>query len=219
MLSDRELQTVRSTFLFRDADKDVPEALFSGLDIRRTVFPKGKVVYTPETFSRQLGILLSGRMLVTKGALTVSELAEGDVFGAAALYGGGTRYAATLTARTECVVLFLTEEAVRTLIDRSPVIRENYIRYLTGRILFLSAKVDALSAGSGGDRLARYLLSNADDDGILTVRSMTELASRLGMGRASLYRELDKLTARGAITRRGKTVILSDPALLESSQP
>ena len=190
MLSEQEIKIVRDTFLFRDVPDGDLEELLRAADGLRTAFRKGEVIYTPDAFSRRLGILLKGRVLVTKGTLTVSELAEGDVFGAAALYGGETRYASTLTARTACTVLFFTEEAVRTLIDRSAAVRESYIRYLTGRIRFLSAKVDALGAGSSGDRLARYLLSNAHEDGTLTVRSMTELASRLGMGRASLYREL-----------------------------
>ena len=48
--------------------------------------PPGATVYSPSHFCRCLGILLAGRLQVTKGTLTVSYLEPGDLFGAAALY-------------------------------------------------------------------------------------------------------------------------------------
>ena len=75
--------------------------------------------------------------------------------------------------------------------------------------------MDALSSGSGGRKLSDYLLKNAGGSGRVTVRSMTDLASRLGMGRASLYRELTKLTEAGIIARSGKTITLLKPESLK----
>ena len=95
------------------------------------------------------------------------------------------------------------------------VIRDNYIRYLAQRIRFLSAKVDTLSSGTGGRKLSAFLMDNVGEDGSLTVSSMTQLASRLGMGRATLYRELDRLQSRNIISRDGKTILLVKPELLQ----
>ena len=51
-------------------------------------FSSGAEIYRPDRFRRCLGLLLSGRVLVTKGSLTVSTLEPGDLFGAAALAAG-----------------------------------------------------------------------------------------------------------------------------------
>ena len=51
---------------------------------------------------------------------------------------------------------------------------------------------------------------------ILLTCSMTELAARLNIGRASLYRELQKLEERGALVRKGKRILVRDPAVLDA---
>ena len=66
-----------------------------------------------------------------------------------------------------------------------------------------------------GADLTAYLLGQMDADGRVDPGcSMTELAARLNMGRASLYRELQKLEERGALTRSGKAILIQKPELL-----
>ena len=95
-----------------------PEALVrdvlarSGCSVEE--FSSGAEIYRPDRFRRCLGLLLSGRVLVTKGSLTVSTLEPGDLFGAAALYNDAPDYATTLTAQGICRCLLLDQE----LLDR-----------------------------------------------------------------------------------------------------
>ena len=209
------LSLLSRTFLFQGIEPGRVEELLGTVETTTLAFSRGEIIYSPERFRRELGIIISGVITVTKGPLTVSELHSGDLFGAAALFTDGERYVSTLTARVRSTILFLSQSAVESLIDADRRVRANYISYLAQRIRFLSAKVDALSGGSGGDKLSSYILQNAGPDGLLTVRSMTELASRLGIGRASLYRELSKLQAAGIIDHSGKTVKLLKPELLK----
>ncbi len=209
------LSLLSRTFLFRGLEPGCVEKLLDTVETSVLSFSKGEIVYSPDNFRRELGIILSGAVTVTKGPLTVSELRAGDLFGAAALFTDEERYVSTLTVREKCSILFLSQSAVGALLDADRRVRANYISYLAQRIRFLSAKVDALSGGSGGDKLSSYILQNAGPDGLLTVRSMTELASRLGIGRASLYRELSKLRDAGIIDHNGKTVKLLKPELLK----
>ena len=62
-------------------------------------------------------------------------------------------------------------------------------------------------------KLARYLLSSGEDAPIRT--SATDLARRLGLSRASLYRAFDALEGAGLIRREGKTVCILDRSGLE----
>lgn len=215
MVERDELDTLSGTFFFKGLTAGEIGTLLDGAELTVRRYGRGEVIYSPERFERELGFILRGSVTVTKGTLTVSELAAGDLFGAAALFTDDERYVSTLTARSQCKVLFLSQEAVGRLIDTEPVIRKNYIRYLAQRIRFLSAKVDALATGTGERKLSDYLLKNADEAGRVTPRSMTELASRLGIGRASLYRELSKLTDAGAISRAGKTITVLKPESLK----
>ena len=174
-------------------------------------FAPGQVVYDPDHFRRCLGILLSGQLQVTKGTLAVSLLGPGDLFGAAALYSSDTEFATTITSRRSSVCLMLDQGLVDRLLAEQSQIRENYLRYLTGRIRFLSGRLQALAQPGVEGKLARYLLVGGDSS-----CPATELCQRLGVSRASLYRAFAALEDSGLIRRTGKTITVIDPAGLET---
>ena len=99
------------------------------------------------------------------------------------------------------------------LLAQDGPLRENYLRYLTGRIRFLSGRLQSLVQSGAEGKLARYLLANVRE-GQLTCAA-TDLARRLGLSRASLYRAFQSLEESGLISRHGKTISISDPAGLE----
>ena len=151
--------------------------------------------------------MLEGELQVTKGELSVSLLQPGDLFGAAALYSDAAEFATTITAKKDSRCLLLSQQMVDQLIARDAGFRERYLRYLTGRIHFLSSRMDSLSQHGAESKLARYLLSNMDKGHTLTC-SAADLARRLGLSRASLYRAFDSLEKQKLILREGKTVLL-----------
>ena len=177
-------------------------------------YPADRVVYSPHHFRRCLGILLEGQLQVTKGELNVSLLEPGDVFGAAALYSDAPEFATTITARKDSRCLLLPQELVDDLLAKDARFRTVYLRYLTGRIHFLSSRLQSLAQPGAEGKLARYLLSS-HRDGQVTC-SATELAKRLGLGRASLYRAFEVLEQGGFICRDGKTITIPDLSALES---
>lgn len=179
-------------------------------------FPAGTVVYDPAHFQRSLGVLLEGQLQVTKGGLSVSVLSPGELFGAAALYSDCARFATTITAKKDSRCLLLSQKLVDQMIARDAKFRECYLRYLTGRIHFLSARLDALAPHGTEERLGRYLLANVGENGTLT-SSATDLAKRLGISRASLYRAFEVLEDSGLILREGKTITIPDPAALRAA--
>lgn len=167
--------------------------------------PKGDTVYDRHRFRRCLGILLEGRLQVSKEALLVSALQTGDVFGAAALFNDLDEYPTTLTALADCRLLMISQETVRMLLHSCGSFAEDYVTYLSGRIRFLSTRLDTVTADRGESKLARYLLTADGGAGELTL-SATQLCQRIGVGRATLYRAFESLEAEGAIARTGKTI-------------
>ncbi len=220
MLTKRDYERLESTFLFQNCD---PKALLSSLPpdgFRLDRFDKDEVIYSAQSFRREIGILLSGRVTVTKrSGLIVSELLPGDLFGAAAIYTDQEEYVSTLTVRSRAKVLFLSRFAVEMLVDTDKTVRQNYLTYLTGRIRFLSAKIEALTQDSSAAKLRAYLLRHMDEDGKVTPElSMTELAARLNMGRASLYRELNPLLSQNIVSKEGKKITVLQPGKLQDTK-
>lgn len=217
MLSSRELEALSRSPLFQGYSPDGLLHLLGQIPWERREYAKGAAIYTPERFQKALAAVLSGQVLVTKGdgELVVSLLQAGDLFGAAALFNEAADYVSTLTARSPCAVLFFSQQAVRLLIASDARFRDNYIYYLSCRIRFLSDKIDALIQGTGERKLSGFLLRRMDPEGRVSVGcSMTELAARLNISRASLYRELQKLEARGTLRREGRVIFIQQPETL-----
>ena len=185
----------------------IPEPLWSVVleNCRHIRTAKGETVYDRHRFQRCLGLVLKGSIQVRKEALVVSILEKGDVFGAAALFSTREEYPTTLTALTDCRLLLIPQEEIQRLLAECPSFAEDYVTYLSGRIQFLSSRLDALSAGSTEGRLGQYLLSSADSGDTVTL-SATQLSAQIGVGRASLYRAFESLEQSGAIVREGKTI-------------
>lgn len=132
-------------------------------------------------------------------------LQSGDIFGAAALFSSRSDYPTTLVALSDCRILLIAEEQLRTLMGECSQFAENYVIYLSERIQFLSSRLDTLSAGTAEAKLGQYLLSTSDHSNTV-ILSATQLSAQIGVGRASLYRAFETLEQSGAIAREGKTI-------------
>ena len=208
-LTSRELEVLGNCPLLRGVSPDrLRQAAGAG---SRVEYPAGETVYCPDHFLRSLGVLLSGELQVTKGTLSVSRLEPGDLF--AALYSDAPEFATTITARRPSCCLLLGQPVVDDLLAEDALVRNNYLRYLTGRIRFLSARLQSLSQHGVEGKLARYLLTN--QRGQELVCPATELAGRLGVSRASLYRAFQALEDAGLILRRGQSIQIPNLAALE----
>lgn len=207
--SEKELDLLAKTPLFQGLSREwllwgpAHPATF------REKFAKGAVIYSPKQFRRSLGFFLKGRARVTKGALVVNTLEQGDLFGAAALFHRRNYYETTITALEPCEVAFFPEALVAELMSKCPAFCGGYIGYLSERIHFLNQKIEGLTAPGAVRKLAVYLLKEGGKSGT-AVCTATELAKRLDVSRATLYRAFDTLEAQGIIARRGKTVEILD---------
>lgn len=196
---------LRQHFLFQGLAR-LPEEL-SSLPIRCRA--RGQLICGPDTTERALGIVLRGRAEAVAPAREQTVLAAfgpGDTFGAAALFGGGG-YVSSIRAVTACSVILLPEELLRQWMVQQPRMAANYIAFLSGRVRFLNGKIAILTQDSARQRLYRWLRLNCDETGHLPEEwSMTKLAAALSMGRTSLYRAMEELTAADMIRRDGKRI-------------
>lgn len=221
-LNETEMELVLKTELFRGSPPSVLTRILAVSDCTAADYEKNDVVYDKTNFSRSLGIVLEGRLRVTKEnadkrPIVMSTLQIGALFGAAALFNSEPEYATKITAIERSRVLFLPQRLIKRMIEREPDIAENYIRYLSERILFLNRKIYFLTAGTAEQRLAGFLLDNlAVGEYSEMPMPMHRLADALNMSRASLYRAFDELTESGAVSKQGKLVCINNAELLKN---
>ena len=219
-LNDAEIELVMKTELFRGSPRSVLMRILAVSDCTVGEYSKNDIVFSKTSFTRSLGIVLGGKLRVIKEnadkrPIVMSTLQSGSLFGAAALFNSQGEYVTQITAIEHSRILCLPQRLIKRMIEREPEIAENYIRYLSERILFLNRKIYFLTAGTAEQRLASFLLDNLSEGEYSEMpMPMHRLADALNMSRASLYRAFDLLIESGAVSKQGKLVCISNAELL-----
>ena len=170
-------------------------------------------------------IVVSGSVRLYSGDDAGSEMllnvvGAGQPFDIASLAGCvGNPVMSEARAAGKCRVAFLRAMEPARLMERYPKVAANVMEFFCGRIAFLNRKIHTLSRGTAERKLADWLLGEFSTDGgkpCVTVRSCSELAVRLNLSRASLYRAIAILEESGCISRSGKRIELLDVASLQN---
>lgn len=210
-------------FLFRGLEEKEVSALLTGVG-DAVSFSRGRVIYDRDHYRRSVGILLDGAAEAAKlregRRVVLNRFLPSMMFGAAAVFGDEGDYVTQVSAAPRCTVYFLSGEELTALFRKDFRIAENYIAFLTQRIYFLNRKIDGFTLSTAEEKLSLYLLDRLQprEGGCGEVPldcSLTELAQRLDIGRASLYRALTSFTQAGGLERRGKSLLIRDPGLLQ----
>ncbi len=175
-------------------------------------FKGGDWIYSPDSEGKYLGIMISGTAAAhsvdsTNGVL-LRNFEKGELFGVATLFATRHRFVSIITAKGPCKVLFLKEDDILALVQKSQTFAMNYIRLLSDRICFLNTRISCFTAGSPERKLAYFLCTQSPENSFSLTISANELSDMLDIGRASLYRVFDKFEQDGFIKKEGKTITL-----------
>lgn len=208
-------EELKKSFLFRGCDDEIFDEFVNKNTCTPIKYKPSELIYTPKNYKKSIGIVLSGKIYVhssneSKPTL-LRMLEKGDFFGAAALFCEDEEYATTISAKTACDILYISDEIMYSLIENDKAVMKNYIVFLSERIRFLNKKVKYYTAGSAEKKLALYLLRlPRNEDAVKLDLPMSSLADLLDTGRASLYRAFDKLEKDGFIKRFKNIIQLTD---------
>ena len=201
------LSFLKQTRIFKDADEKILTSVLNTYG-KSVSYSKNDIVFSKETYSPVLCLIIKGEARVSKGETVISHLKDGEIFGAAFLYNQSYEFENTVTALTPLKVVIIEKSGVDELIKCDSSISFNYISYLSERIGFLNSKIEGYTKPSAEEKLLLYLKKNADiNNGKCEISvSMTELSHVLQISRASLYRVIEALEQQGKICRDGKKI-------------
>ena len=198
--------------LFSKTDPAVLSAWLDTAAVVEKTIPVGHDL-TPSG-EKSLGILLEGRAEIQSAdngrSVVLRTMQAPSIFGAASLFCDTPLPLSTVCAKVACRVLYIPLQAVDRLLADDEGFRTSYLSFLAGRVCFLNRKIQCFTAGSAERRLALWLLSE-EEKTVTLPSSLTTLADMLDIGRASLYRALDKLESSGMISREGRNITLLSP--------
>jgi CRP-like cAMP-binding protein len=211
---------ISSLFPFKNIKEKQLESIFSSVNYEVADYARGDIIFSPSVYRRKVGFIISGECEIERertddGKVTLNTLTRFASFGIMTVLSGKEEYPTVIRATKNSRILFIDGDDLLTIIRKYPTVAMNVIRFLSGRIEFLNERIATFSEKSTISKLANYLLSKCDADGATIKESKTRLASAIGVGRASLYRDLDSLTSSGLISYDTKQIIIIDRKGLE----
>lgn len=211
LLTEDIIEKVSKASLFCDVKSEALKVALTEETVSLQSYKSGEIIYSAENYKSAVGIILQGsaKVKTKEGTVIVGCLEENDIFGCQSLFLGSGYFTNEIVASANTKVLYLEKKAIIALMQLDNGFSLDYIRYLSERIYFLNKRIVNFTGGTAESRLANYLLSCFGDYKVyVTDRPMNQLAVSLDIGRASLYRALDRLIESGAIEREGKILRL-----------
>lgn len=189
-------------------------------------YDKGAEIIAQQATGREVYFVTSGAVRVrTYSAagrqVSFRDVEAGSIVGDIAAVDGGPR-STDITALVESVLAVLPAAAFMLLLREQPVVHERYLRYLTGLIRLLTARVTELSTMAVPHRvqaellrLARHSGSQGNVASINPVPTHAEIADLVSTTREQVTRELSALAKRGLLQKNGSVLVVTDLQELE----
>lgn len=141
----------------------------------------------------------AGREAVLHSAAAGELIAEASLF--------SSTYHCDAIATTAARVRLYPKPAVLSEFKRNTEAAQAFMAHLARQIMSLRTQVERRNIRSASDRIRHFLVVNAGDDGVVTLRgTLKELAADLGLTHEALYRTLAQMTKDGEIRRAGQTI-------------
>ena len=197
--------------LFQGIQPDDLHALMDCFHPLIKQYPKGDIAVTAGTPLRDIGVVVRGEIeiLHENAAGSKSLLAfagQGETFGEIAAFSGQKCWPSTITARQDCVLMFIPPARFTGTCPRAcgfhQILVQNMLQIISKKALHLHRKVEYLEIKGIRQKLCTYLLEqrkiNSSDTFILPM-SKSELADYLSVSRPSMSRELAGLRDNGVL--------------------
>ena len=183
-------------------------------------FPAGHILSDRSGGVSSVGMILSGRVEVYSVALDgkdvqLSTLPAGECFGVCNLLADA-ELETVLRCGEETEVLYIPKPVLLACMERDAGLSLRYAELCNQKLQFLLRRIELLTMQSCRGRLIAHLLEQQDEKGVVRLAgSREDLARRLGVSRAALFRELSALQSMGAAAVDGNSIRIQDRPLLE----
>lgn len=217
---------LKRTPLFRELDDTTLSLLAEHAVPRR--YQKGEFLFLAGEEAHGLFVIVSGSVRAFRESLDGREQVihverAGATVAEVPVFDDGA-YPSTVAAEEDTETLFLDKRDIRQLSLQHPEIPLAAVRVLASRLRRCAELVEALSLRDVGQRVARFLVSEARRDGEATENGVSltlthtnqQIAARVGSVREVISRALSRLQHDGLIVLQDRKLTIPDLEALSS---
>ncbi len=213
-MKKRKLEFLSQTFLFSGVSEKEIADISDKIRTEEVLCEKGERIDMTFSEEHRLAFVFSGECDVLSDKLVLNTLKRGDSFGILSIFSDEP-YPTAIIAKKQCRIFFIEKTDLLALIEASPKIAMNVIRFLAGRVTFLNQRVSTLGGSSVEEKCIAYLKNQYQSFGTTIPFPISAVSRKIGAGRASLYRALGTLAEKGILIHEETTVKILRPDLLK----
>lgn len=216
-----DVKTLLNNPLFENLDL---QTLIETIDLDHCIlgnYKKGALIVQEGDPCNSVGFVLTGGLAIqqftsTGEVLTINIFNAHDAFGTALYSKPHAKYPFTLISLKDSQVLFLPFDQIQKLLRSSQQFNDNFITFLSGRVLNFKSKLQMMQHKDVRSRLIYYLSTEYKSCGQTTFRlphSKIAISEIIGVARPSVPRELRNMATDQIIEISGRTITLLKPEL------
>lgn len=174
-------------------------------------FKRGELISECQNGVYCVGLMIKGSAEVSPNCQSsVSILSGGGEFGICNIFVSEDM-PTVLVAKTSCKVGFIPKDNFAQLLGTDSVLMYRYVRLCNRKMIYLAEKLRMLSIPDALGRLAFWLVRSDDFPDVRLNMTKDDLAKRLGISRASLFRAIASLEKEGIIRSVGDRILITEP--------
>ena len=211
---------ISQIFLFSGVNKKALSALIEENPPERRLYKRGELIYSSLSQEKLVGFVVEGKCEIRRdksdgSRILLNTLGPSDSFGVLSVYSE-EEFPTQIFAVKNSEILFFSADQIRHFVNNNSHIATNMINFLAGRISFLNKKIATFSGTRVEDRLAAFLICEAEKQGESSFPfNCQKTAKEINAGRASVYRALSAFEESGLISLVDKKIYLKDLQGLE----
>lgn len=211
MIDQNVLEALSASPLFNQILREDIQLMLHCLNPRVQRYKRGVTLANFGDVFLGIGIVVEGEIVIAKESIAgnrtiMTVLKKGEMFGEMVSFSDNKVWPATVTAQSDCVVIFVSPEKVISQCDKMchyhQKLIDNILKIMSKKALMLNRKVEYLSIRSLRGKLCAYLIEQNRQQG-LPIFSLPmnrdELADFFNVARPSISRELSKMKDEGLI--------------------
>ncbi len=214
-LSKKDMEALLKSFdLFKDCRIDTEF-------VSHKTYKKGRLVCDNEAGQACVVFVVHGSIEVYSVALDgreiiLSRLKKGDCFGISNLFLENEEMRTVLKCSEDSGVLLIPKRHLIDMMRKDGNLAVRLAALYNHKVQFLLKKIEFLTMQSGKGKVAEFILSQADEEGVVTLGCSKEnLACMLGISRASLFRELSYFQNQKMISQEHNCIRIQDRRQME----
>lgn len=217
-----DVKTLLGNPLFKGFDEFLISALVDPEKCTIVQYKKGTLIVQEGELCTSVGFVMSGslanqQLTPTGEILTIKMFESRDAFGPALYSMECPSYPFTLTAAKTTQVIYISFDDIGHLIAESPLFRENFIHFLSHRVLMFKEKLKMMQYKDVRSRLIHYLgveSMHAGQTSFKLRHTKSAIANMIGVARPSVSRELKHMAEDELIAIKGNVVTLLNTGLI-----